>query len=128
MPIEDETVQAQIAMQLVQISAESGQSGAGPSTEDKMLELNQAELQLSAQRIQSQNAREAAQIAQKDRELDLKELEIMGKMDAENTKAKINATGKVLDNSTRLADIQASAKRADIQAQKRAETANQSIT
>ena len=127
MPLEDENVQAQIATQLVQISAESGQSGAGPSTEDKMLQLNQAELQLSAQRIQSQNAREAAQIAQKDRELDLKEMELLGDLDIKNKQAKINATGKVLDNSTKLADIQASAKLADTQAQKLAEAANQSI-
>lgn len=118
MPLTDENVQAQIATQLVQISAESGQGGAGPSAEDKMIALNEAELQLSAQRIQSQNAREAAQIAQKDRELDLKELELMANMDDKNKKAKIAATAKVLDNSAKLADIQA---------RKLAEAANQPI-
>ena len=127
MPLADENVQAQIATQLVQISAESGMGGAAPSAEDKMIALNQAELQLSAQRIQSQNAREAAQIAQKDRELDLKELELMIDMDDKNKKAKIAATGKVLDNSAKLADIQASANLADTQARKLAEAANQSI-
>ena len=118
MPLADENVQAQIATQLVQISAESGMGGAAPSAEDKMIALNQAELQLSAQRIQSQNAREAAQIAQKDRELDLKELELMANMDAKNKQAKIDATAKVLDNSAKLADIQA---------RKLAEVANQPV-
>lgn len=118
MPLADENVQAQIATQLVQISAESGQGGAAPTAEDKMIALNQAELQLSAQRIQSQNAREAAQIAQKDRELDLKELELLANMDDKNKKAKIAATAKVLDNSAKLADIQA---------RKLAEVANQPV-
>jgi hypothetical protein len=106
MPIQDENVQAQIAMQLVQISAESGQGG-GTNVEQEMLELNKAELALSAERIQSQDVREAANIALKNRELDLKETAML--LDAEN-KAKqtqITSAGKVLDNSAKLADIQA---------------------
>ncbi len=107
MPIQDENVQAQIATQLVQISAASGMGGQGPSVEEQMLQLNAQELQLAAARIQSQDTREAAKIALKNRELDLKETGML--LDAENkTKQnQINASAKILDNSAKLADIQA---------------------
>ncbi len=107
MPIQDENVQAQIAAQLIQISAASGMGGQGPSVEEQMVQLNAQELQLAAARIQSQDTREAAKIALKNRELDLKETGML--LDAENkTKQnQINASAKILDNSAKLADIQA---------------------
>ena len=72
-----------------------------------MVELNKQELELSAARIQSQDVREAAKIALKNRELDLKETDML--LDAENKKsqAQIMASSKILDNSAKLADIQA---------------------
>lgn len=107
MPLNDDNVQAQIATQLVQISAESGQGGGGPSIEQQMVQLNAAELQLAEKRIQSQDAREAASLAIKNRELDLKETDMLLKAENQQKQAQIAATGKILDNSAKLADIQA---------------------
>jgi hypothetical protein len=107
MPIEDPNVQAQVATQMLMISAASGMGGEGPSVEQQMVQLNQQELQLSAARIQSQDVREAAKIALKNRELDLKETSML--LDAENKSKQnqISASSKILDNSAKLADIQA---------------------
>ncbi len=108
MPIQDPNVQAQVATQLLMISAASGQGGEqGPSVEQQMVELNKAELQLSAARIQSQDVREAAQIALKNRELDLKEASMLLDAEDKNKKNQIAASGKILDNSAKLADLQA---------------------
>ena len=107
MPLNDDNVQAQIATQLVQISAQSGQGGGGPSIEQQMVQLNAAELQLAEKRIQSQDAREAASLAIKNRELDLKETDMLLKAENQSKQAQIAATGKILDNSAKLADIQA---------------------
>ncbi len=107
MPLNDDNVQAQIATQLVQISAQSGQGGGGPSIEQQMVQLNAAELQLAEKRIQSQDAREAASLAIKNRELDLKETDMLLKAENQQKQAQIAATGKILDNSAKLADIQA---------------------
>ncbi len=106
-PIQDENVQAQIATQLLMMSAQSGMGGAGPTVEQQMVELNKQELALSAARIQSQDVREAAQIALKNRELDLKEASML--LDSEDKKKKnqIAASGKILDSSAKLADLQA---------------------
>jgi len=92
----------------VMMSAQSGMGGEqGPSVEQQMIQLNQQELQLSAARIQSQDVREAAKIALKNRELDLKETSML--LDAENKQKQnqISASSKILDNSAKLADIQA---------------------
>jgi alpha-L-arabinofuranosidase len=107
MPIQDENVQAQISAQLVQISAASNPQAQGPTLEQQMVQMQGQELQLAAARIQSQDTREAAKIALKNRELDLKETNML--LDAENkTKQnQINASAKILDNSAKLADIQA---------------------
>ena len=108
LPLQDDNVQAQVATQLMMISAQSGMGGEqGPSVEEQMVALNAQELQLSAERIRSQDAREAAKIAQKDRELDLKEASMM--LDASNKQrqAQISATEKILANSAKLADLQA---------------------
>jgi hypothetical protein len=108
MPIQDENVQAQIATQLMTISAASAPGGQqGPNVEQQMLQLNAEELKLSAVRIQSQDTREAAKIALKNRELDLKETSILLDADNKQKQAQIAATGKILDNSAKLADLQA---------------------
>lgn len=107
MPIQDENVQAQIATQLLIMSAQSAPGEQGPSVEQQMLELNKAELQLSAARIQSQDVREAAQIALKNRELDLKEADMLLEAQDKNKKNQIAASGKILDSSAKLADLQA---------------------
>lgn len=116
MPLQDENVQAQVATQLMMMSAQSGQGGEqGPSVEQQMVELNKAELQLSAARIQSQDVREAAQIALKNRELDLKEASMLLDAEDKNKKNQIAASSKILDSSAKLADLQANtlAKRAN---------------
>jgi len=107
MPIEDPNVQAQIATQMLMMSAASGMGGAGPSVEQQMVQLNQQELQLSAARIQSQDVREAAKIALKNRELDLKEASMLLDSEDKNKKNQIAASGKILDSSAKLADLQA---------------------
>ncbi len=107
MPIQDENVQAQIATQLVQISNESNPQQQQASIEQQTLQLQAQELAMAGQRIQSQDSREAAKIALKQRELDLKETEML--LDAKNKQKQnqISASSKILDNSARLADIQA---------------------
>jgi hypothetical protein len=107
MPLNDDNIQAQIATQLVQISAQSGQGGGGPSIEQQMVQLNAEELKLAEARIKSQDTREAAQIALKNRELDIKETNML--LDAQNKQKQnqITASTKILDNSAKLADIQA---------------------
>lgn len=107
MPIEDPNVQAQVATQMLMISAASGMGGASPSVEQQMVALNQQELQLSAARIQSQDVREAAQIALKNRELDLKEASMLLDAEDKSKKNQIAASGKILDSSAKLADLQA---------------------
>lgn len=106
MPLQDENVQAQIATQIAAISAPLG-GQQGPSVEQQMVQLNAQELELSAARIQSQDVREAAKIALKNRELDLKETAML--LDATNKEKQnqITATSKILDNSAKLADSQA---------------------
>jgi hypothetical protein len=120
MPIQDENVQAQIATQLLMISAQSGMGGEqGPSAEQQMIQLNAQELQLSAARIQSQDVREAAKIALKNRELDLKEAGMLLDAEDKNKKNQIAASGKILDSSAKLADLQATklAERANLAGQ-----------
>ena len=109
MPLQDDNVQAQIATQLLMMSAQSGMGGQqGPSVEEQMVQLNAQELQLSAARIQSQDVREAAKIALKNRELDLKEASMLLDAQDKNKKNQIAASGKILDSSAKLADLQAS--------------------
>ena len=116
MPIQDENVQAQIATQLVQISAASNPQAQQATTEQQMLQLQAAELQMAGERIQSQDTREAAKIALKNRELDLKETDMLLKAQNQQKRNQIDASAKILDNSAKLADIQA---------QRLAERANQ---
>jgi len=107
MPIQDENVQAQIATQLVQISAASNPQAQQANVEQQMLQLQAAELEMAGQRIQSQDIREAAKIAQKNRELDLKETDMLLKAQNSQKRNQIDASAKILDNSAKLADIQA---------------------
>ena len=107
MPIQDENVQAQIATQLVQISAASNPQAQQANIEQQMLQLQAAELEMAGQRIQSQDTREAAKIAQKNRELDLKETDMLLKQQNTQKRNQIDASAKILDNSAKLADIQA---------------------
>jgi hypothetical protein len=107
MPIQDENVQAQIATQLIQISAESNPQAQQANTEQQMLQLQAQELQMAGARIQSQDTREAAKIALKQRELDLKETGMLLDAQQKQKQNQIAASGKILDNSAKLADIQA---------------------
>ena len=107
MPIQDDNVQAQIATQLVQISAASNPQAQQANIEQQMLQLQAAELEMAGQRIQSQDVREAAKIAQKNRELDLKETDMLLKAQNSQKRNQIDASAKILDNSAKLADIQA---------------------
>lgn len=107
MPIQDENVQAQIATQLVQISAASNPQAQQANVEQQMLQLQAAELQMAGERIQSQDTREAAKIALKNRELDLKETDMLLKQQNTQKRNQIDASAKILDNSAKLADIQA---------------------
>ena len=107
MPIQDENVQAQIATQLVQISAASNPQAQQANVEQQMVQLQAAELEMAGNRIQSQDTREAAKIALKNRELDLKETDMLLKAKNQQKQTQIAATGKILDNSAKLADIQA---------------------
>jgi hypothetical protein len=107
MPIQDENVQGQIATQLVQISAASNPQQQEANIEQQMLQLQAQELQMAGERIKSQDTRESAKIALKQRELDLKETGML--LDARDKQARnqITASGKILDNSAKLADTQA---------------------
>lgn len=102
----DENVQAQIAQKLTQMSAESGVGGEA-TAEQQMLKLQERELQIADERIQSQNIREAAKITQKNRELDLKELQVLNDIQAGRTDRKMRGAEKVLDNAAQLAQIEA---------------------
>jgi hypothetical protein len=107
LPIQDENVQGQIATQLVQISAASNPQQQQASIEQQTLQLQAQELQMAGERIQSQDTREAAKIALKQRELDLKETDMLLNAQAKQKQNQISASGKILDNSAKLADIQA---------------------
>lgn len=99
--LDDDNVQAQLANQLIQMSVESGQ--APVNVEQKMLELQAKELELSAARIKSQDAREAALLASKNRELDLKQVSMMKDLELKDRKLKLDSAAKILDNSTKMA-------------------------
>jgi hypothetical protein len=107
MPIQDENVQGQIATQLVQISAASNPQQQQANLEQQMVQLQAQELQMAGERIKSQDTREAAKIALKQRELDLKETGMLLDAQAKQKQNQISASGKILDNSAKLAHIQA---------------------
>jgi len=107
-PIQDENVQAQIANALVQISAASGMGGQ-ESTEQQMIDLNREELEVAKQRLESQDARELAKLAQKNQELVLKRISLMMQARDDEQKRAIESAGKILDNATKMAQIRSDA-------------------
>ena len=104
-PIQDEAVQAAIAQQLMAASAQSGQPGGGPSVEQQMVQLQAQELQIAQQRLQSQDARENAKLALKAQELQLKRQQLELNAADKQRQAQIQASAKLLDNQTKLAQI-----------------------
>lgn len=107
LPMQDENVQAQISQQLMAMSAESGAPEAGPSAEQQMIDLNKRELDIAQQRLQSQDIREAADIAMKNRELDIKEAEAIHQMRQDQRDSEQSAAAKILDSSAKMAQIDA---------------------
>lgn len=105
-PAQSEEVQAQIAQQMVAMSAAQNGGPPGPSVEERMLELNAQELQIAKMRIDSQDARESAKIAQKNVELELKKLQLMRDAGMGEAKLKSANAGKLLDIATKLAQIE----------------------
>jgi hypothetical protein len=104
--MQDERVQAQLAQQILQISLQSQQQQqGGPSVEQQMVELNKAELQLSQQRIQSQDTRESAKLALKQQELGLKRQQMEMLAADKQRQAQINASAKILDNQAKMSQI-----------------------
>jgi hypothetical protein len=103
---QDEMVQAQIAQQLMMMSAESGMPSGGDPTEQVMLQLQAQELQIADKRIESQNARDVAALAIKARELSLKEQQFMMDAAEKLERRKLDAAAKILDNNAKMADIE----------------------
>jgi hypothetical protein len=102
LPPQSEQVQGQIAQQMLAASAAAG-GPAGPSLEQQMLELNKAELDVARERIKSQDIREAAKIGQKDRELDLKALDLIATLRKAGEEGELKRAQALLDLSDRLA-------------------------
>ena len=96
---------AAIAQQLMAMSAQSGQPGGGPSVEQQMVQLQAQELQIAQQRLQSQDARENAKLALKAQELQLKRQQLEVNAADKQRQAQIQASAKLLDNQTKLAQI-----------------------
>jgi len=104
-PIQDEAVQGALAQQLIAMSAQAGQPGGGPSVEQQMVQLQQQELQIAQQRLQSQDTRENAKLALKAQELQLKRQQLELSAADKQRQAQIQASGKLLDFQTKLAQI-----------------------
>lgn len=103
LPPQAEQVQGAIAAKMLEVSAASG-PGLQPSTEQQMIDLNKQELAVAQKRLDSQDARENAKIAQKDRELDLKAIQIMNDTRNDEANRSMDAAFKLLDKSTQDAD------------------------
>ena len=102
MPPGDPKVQGLIGQFMLQQSAASGQTKE--STEARMMELQERQLAIDEERIKSQEVRENAKLAQKDRELDLKQLALSLENQNENRKLDQNAATKILESSAKAAD------------------------
>lgn len=102
-PIQDENVQAQISQQLVAMSAASGMPGEDQSTEQQMMALQARELDIAAERIKSQDARESAKLALKAQEIRLKAMSLDMQNEDNRRKAGIAAASKLLDNQAKMA-------------------------
>ena len=101
LPADNEVIQGKIAQVLMEAS---GAGEGQPTTEERMLQLQEKELQIAEQRIQSQDIRESAKIAQKDRELDLKQMSLEQTNQVANRRLGIDSAAKILDNSAKIAE------------------------
>lgn len=102
MPLQDENVQAQVATMMMQMSAASGIQPQ-LSIEERMVNINERELEVSQERIRSQDIREAAKIAQKNREIDLAEQRFAAETADKTLGRQIEAASKILDNNRQMA-------------------------
>lgn len=100
LPPDDPAVQAQVAQLLLTQSAAAG-GPPQPPIEERMLQLNAAELELANKRIEAQNVRESAKIAAKNKELALKELELLAKLREKEDKSRLQAAKVILDAATK---------------------------
>lgn len=100
LPPNDPKVQAQVAQFLLEQSAAAG-GPPQPSIEERMLQLNAAELELANKRIDAQNVREAAKIAAKNKELALKELALMAELKEKEDKSRLQTAKVILDAATK---------------------------
>ena len=108
LPVQDEMVQGQIATAMVAMSAQSGVGGEqGPSAEMMMLQLNARELDIAEKRLQSQDIREAADIAMKNRKLGLEELKTMADIQHKQKTLGVQSASKLLDNAQKTAQNEA---------------------
>ena len=99
---QDQKVQGLIAQFMLKQSAESGVGKE--NSEAKMIQLQERQLAIDEERIKSQEIRENAKMAQKDRELDLKQLQLQLDNQQETRKLDQNAATKILESSARAAD------------------------
>lgn len=98
-----EQAQAQAAQLVLQLALE--QSGQPPANiEERMLALNEKELELAAARIASQDAREMAKIAQKDEELALKKLTLAKDIAEGQQELQLDVVDKKLKKEDQEAD------------------------
>lgn len=104
LPPQDPKVQSLVAQKMVQMSAESGTSPQ--STEDKMMMLQARELNIAEKRIESQDSRESAALALKQRELDLKFAELQADVVHKDAQLNVDSAGKILDNNAKIAQIE----------------------
>lgn len=103
-PPQDPQVQALIAQQLAAASAASGQTPQ--SVEQRMMDAQDRELDIAERRIASQDSRDSASLAVKQRELDLKFAEFRADVMDKFAKNEIASAGKILDNNAELAQIE----------------------
>lgn len=101
-------VQAKIAEQILQASAQNGGPGA-PSIEQQMLDLNKQEALISEQRIKSQDARELAKLQLKQQEIDLKRAQMAMDQEDRVTNRQIESSKIILDNQSKEAQTAARA-------------------
>lgn len=103
LPPESPEVQGMMAQQMVAESAALGMSGAGPSAEQQMIDLNKAELEVARERLASQDARENAKLAMKQQEIDLKKLTLLKEIQQAQTGNRIESAKVLLDNAAKMA-------------------------
>lgn len=108
LPPQSEQVQGMVAQHMIAMSAANGQGG-GPSVEQQMLELNRQELEVSKQRIASQDARENAKLDQKQQEILLKRAQLLFDIQHADKQQQMEAAIKLLDLSLKQGDTSSNA-------------------